>query len=159
MSSVSIVCAIICTAFLQVVTSQQDFTRGQVPRRFSVSIFYPTRPGLNALATEAAICRPIVDQIDRNSARFRAELVTNTNSKIRFSTANSRIMSSRMQSRLDTLANLYSGRMTIVRAWSQYPDSQLPSSSLHYEGKPSAIKYRYYCRLSHCRSYCKCDTQ
>ena len=83
------------------------------------------------------MCRPIVDHIDRNSARFRAELVTNTNSKISFATADSNIMSSRMQSRLDRLADLYtSGRMTIRKAWSQYPDSQLAGvNSLHFEGK------------------------
>ena len=140
----------------------QQFTGAQIPSVFRVGTLYPTRSNLNALATEVAICRPIVDQIGRNSARFRAELVTNTNSKISFATADSRIMSSRMQSRLDTLANLYTERtMTIVKAWSQYPDSQLPSLSLHYEGKPAIKDYtaQIYRHLSYCRSYCKCDTQ
>ena len=158
-----VVCVAFCFAILQLCSSQQRFTRGQIPSTFSAGRFYPTRPLLtNALATEAAICRPIADQIDRNSARFRAELITNTNSKITFATGNSRIMSSRMQSRLDTLADLYIGRrMTILKAWSQYADSQLPSSSLHYEGKPAIKDYtaQIYCHLSYCRSYCKCDTQ
>ena len=134
----SLVCAVCCMAILELSSCQQQFTRGQIPRTFDVGTYYPSRSGLNAIQTENAVCRPIVDQMDRGSARFRAELVTNTNGKITFDTADSRIMSSRMQSRLDTLANLYTaGRMTIKKAWSQYPDSQLPgiNSSLHFEGK------------------------
>ena len=133
---ISLVCVAYWMTLLQL-SCQQQFTQGQIPSTFTVGTYFPTRSGLNALQTEEAICRPIVDHIDRNSARFRTELVTNTNSKISFATADSRIMSSRMQSRLDRLADLYtSGRMTIRKAWSQYPDPQLAGvNSLHFEGK------------------------
>ena len=112
---------------------QQDFTTAQIPNPFGVGNFYPPRP-------EAEVCRPIRDYIDRNSARFTNELVTNTNADIIFSTSDSRIMSSRMQSRLNSLASLYrqqtGRRMTVLRAWTQFPNSQVNDGmSLHYEGK------------------------
>ena len=115
------------------VQGQQDFTTAQVPDPFQVGDFYPPRP-------EVDVCRPIRDYIDRNSARFTNELVTNTNPDISFSTADSRIMSSRMQSRLNSLSTLYrqqtGRRMTILRSWTQFPSSQINNRmSLHYEGK------------------------
>jgi hypothetical protein len=120
---------------LQVVPTlgQQDFTTAQIPNPFRVGNFYPPRP-------EVEVCRPIRDHIDRNSARFTNELVTNTNPDIRFSTSDSRIMSSRMQSRLNSLASLYrqqtGRRMTVRRAWTQFPNTQISDDlSLHYEGK------------------------
>lgn len=120
-------------------SSQQDFTSGQVPV-FGVGVFYPGRSS-NALQAEVETCRAITDRISRNSARFNTELVTNTNNGINFATADSRLMSSRMQSRLDDLARVYAGRfsgrkMTVLKAWTPYPDPQLGSEqeSLHYEG-------------------------
>ena len=112
---------------------QQDFTTAQIPNPFRVGVFYPPR-------SEVEVCRPIRDYIDRNSARFTNELVTNTNADITFSTSDSRIMSSRMQSRLNSLATLYKQetgrRMTVLRAWTQFPNAQISdSTSLHYEGE------------------------
>ena len=112
---------------------QQDFTRAQIPNPFRVRDFYPPR-------AEVVVCRSITDHIDRNSIRFTNELVTNTNRDITFSTSDSRIMSSRMQSRLNSLATLYRQqtrrRMTVLRAWRQFPDPQISSrTSLHYEGE------------------------
>ena len=113
------------------VQGQQDFTIAAVPNPFQVGDFYPPRP-------EVEVCRPIRDYIDRNSARFMNELVANNNNNdITFSTADSRIMSSRMQSRLNSLASMYRphGRMTVLRAWTQFPSSQINNvMSLHYEG-------------------------
>ena len=120
------------------VKGQQDFTTAQVPDPFTVGDYYPPR-------LEVDVCRPIRDYIDRNSARFTNELVTNTNSRITFSTSDSRIMTSRMQSRLNTLADSYfaatSTRMTVRRAWTQFPNSQLNNMSLHYEGKTIFLEY------------------
>ena len=121
------------SALVSVVQGQQDFTTAEVPNPFRVGDFYPPRP-------EVEVCRPIRDYIDRNSARFTNELVTNTNADITFSTSDSRIMSSRMQSRLNSLASLYrqqtGRRMTVLRAWSQFPDAQInDDKSLHYEGE------------------------
>ena len=129
---------LLCAAFLAlasvtVVQGQQDFTTAQVPNPFRVGDFYPPRP-------EVEVCRPIRDYIDRNSARFNNELVTNTNPDITFSTSDSRIMSSRMQSRLNSLASLYGQqtgrRMTVRRAWTQFPNAEISDDkSLHYEGE------------------------
>ena len=115
--------------------TQQDFTRIQVPT-FRLGVFYPSRVQGNPRESEIVTCRAITDRIDRNSARFNSELVTNTNSRISFSNANSRLMTSRMQTRLDALARSYSGRMTILKAWTPFPDRDLANEpeSLHYEG-------------------------
>ena len=118
---------------VHVVQGQQDFSTAEVPDPFRVGDFYPPRP-------EVEVCRPISDYIDRNSARFTNELVTNTNGDISFSTPDSRIMSSRMQSRLNNLATLYrretGRRMTVLRAWTQFPDPEVSDDmSLHYEGE------------------------
>ena len=123
--------AVLLALMVLSVQGQQDFTTAEVPDPFRVGDFYPPRP-------EVEVCRPIRDYIDRNSIRFTNELVTNTNNDITFSTADSRIMSSRMQSRLNNLATLYRphGRMTVLRAWTQFPSSQINNDmSLHYEGK------------------------
>lgn len=115
--------------------AQQDFTTAQVPT-FNVGVFYPARSNV-ALQAEGQTCRAITDRISRNSARFNSELVTNTNGDITFATANSRLMSSRMQSRLGELARGYSGRMTVLKAWTPYQDPDLVQEmdSLHYEGQ------------------------
>ena len=139
---------VILLAILHVLKCQQDFTQAQIPT-FSVGIFFPTR-SLNAEQTEQAVCRAIVDHIDRDTPRFRSELVSNTNSRITFQTADSRLMSSRMQSRLDMLEGLFrsatknSRRMTIQKAWTPFPDSQLTSdTSLHYEGNCNKLLHNY----------------
>ena len=117
---------------LSKVHGQQDFSTAEVPDPFRVGDFYPPRP-------EVDVCRPIRDYIDRNSARFTNELVTNTNPDISFSTADSRIMSSRMQSRLNRLATRYDEergrRMTVLRAWVPFPSGLSDDMSLHYEGE------------------------
>ena len=122
----------VAVVLLSSVRGQQDFSTAQVPDPFRVGDFYPPRP-------EVDVCRPIRDYIDRNSVRFTNELVTNTNPNIVFSTADSRIMSSRMQSRLNRLATLYQEatrrRMTVLRAWVPFPSGLSDDMSLHYEGK------------------------
>ena len=123
-------------AMIPSVLCQQDFTTAPVPDPFRVGDYYPPRP-------EVEVCRPIRDYIDRNSARFTNELVTNTNNDITFSTADSRIMSSRMQSRLNTLAAMYrrdtGRRMTVERAWVPFPSGLGDDMSLHYEGEPTTL--------------------
>ena len=114
--------------------TQQDFSVAQVPNPFRVDDMYPPR-------SEIDVCRPIQDYIDRSSARYDSQLVTNTNADIIFDTDDSRIMSSRLQSRLNTLAASYKrefGRkMTVLKAWTPFPDPDLAGDdlSLHYEGE------------------------
>ena len=113
--------------------AQQDFSTREIPNPFGVGDFYPARP-------EEDVCRSILDYIDRGSARFTNELVTNLNRDINFATDDSRLMTSRMQSRLDRLATLYyqrrSRRFTVLKAWTEFPDADLAGNnrSLHYEG-------------------------
>lgn len=133
---------------LQVASGQQDFTRAQIPA-FRVGIFYPARSN-NVREAEIMTCRAITDRITRNSARFNNELVTNTNRGIYFRSADTRIMTSRMQSRLDDLASAYyrtyRRRMTVTKAWTPFPDSQLrgDENSLHYEGGAACISSSYH---------------
>ena len=121
-------------ALLQCCLGQQDFSTAPIPNPFRNGNMYPPR-------SETDVCRPIQDYIDRGSARFNSQLVTNTNSDIIFATSNSRIMSSRLQSRLNSLVRIY-GRNTypklrVTKAWTPYPDQDLSNDdrSLHYEGQ------------------------
>lgn len=162
MNCPSLVLASLCLLLLVVVPAadaQQDFTTAQVPT-FSRGVFYPARFPV-ALEAEVATCRAITDRIDRDSARFNSELVTNTNNGIHFSTADSRLMSSRMQSRLDDLAEAYfadSGRrVTVVKAWTPFPDRDLSAEdeSLHYEGTCDCIAKQFWCGIIQLHLDCK----
>ncbi len=107
--------------------AQQGFEVEPVPNPFTLSSRYPDR-------NEEDVCRAIRDYIDQNTPRFTSELVTNGNSQIRFASG-ARVMSSRMQTRLNRLASLY-GTFRVQKAWSQFPDQDIQDDrSLHYEGK------------------------
>lgn len=115
-------------ALLLEVRAQQGFEVEPVPDPFQLSSRYPDRD-------EVEVCRAISDHIDQGTRRFTSELVTYSNSEIRFS-SDARIMSSRMQTRLNRLAALY-GTFRIQKAWTQFPDPEVDDDrSLHYEGKP-----------------------
>ena len=102
-----------------------DYT---IPDPFELGNGYPDR-------NEADVCRPIFDHIERDSARFKNELVKHVNPKIVFFNNDAHLMSSRMQMRLDGLREIYTGKFTVLKAWTQYPDSEVQdSASLHYEG-------------------------
>ena len=131
------------TVFLALLTcsdAQQDFSAAPIPNPFRRGDMYPPR-------TEIQVCRPIQDYIDRGSQRFDTQLVTNNNPDIIFATADSRIMSSRLQSRLNRLASaFYSGGnlyppMRVLKVWTPFPDSDLTgdTGSLHYEGNWSPV--------------------
>ena len=109
--------------------SNFDYSQQPIPIPFLQGNSYPNRP-------ETDVCRPIFNHVLRNSARFTNELVFNTNPHIKFATTDSRRMTSRMQTRLDRLREIYSGGFTVLKTWTQYPDSEVPDpSSLHYEGE------------------------
>ena len=115
-------------AALQVIAAQFDYSQQPIPDPFQLGDRYPDRE-------EVEVCRPIVDHIDRNSARFTNELVLNTNPSITFSNNDARLMTSRMQTRLDRLRQLYTRGFTVLKAWTQYPDPEVADiASLHYEG-------------------------
>ena len=120
---------LLATVLLQCCLAQQDFSTAPIPDPFQIGDMYPRR-------SETDVCRPIQDYIDRGSARFNSQLVTNTNADVTFATSDSRIMSSRLQSRLNTLANSYTRRkITVLRAWTPFQNAALDDLSLHYEGE------------------------
>ena len=107
------------------------FRKGPIPSRFKRGQHYPNRP-------EEQECQPIRLHIERNSRRYR-DLVRYSASNVRFSNSDSRLMSSRLHSRLNTLANwfrnYYGYRLLVLKAWTPYPDTSLNNGSLHYEGQ------------------------
>ncbi len=112
-----------------------QYFRGPVPELFTVGDHYPSR-------NETEECRPIRVRIQRNSNLFRTNLVVNTNSAgIQFASSDARIMTPRLQTRLNRLAesynSLYEGQIIVLQSWVEYSASDGLDNpfSLHYEGK------------------------
>lgn len=116
--------------------SSFDYRRGPVPQTFQLGTRYPDR-------SETEECRPIRLRVTRNSRLYRTQLVTNTHPSILFHTSDSRVMSSRLQTRLNALAatylHRYSARISVLQAWTEYSeeDGIGDPNSLHYEGELS----------------------
>lgn len=110
-----------------------QYIREPVPDEFILGQTYPSR-------NETDECRPIRLRITRNSHQFRTTLVTNSNPYITFSDSDSRVMTSRLQTRLNDLAasyfDEYSVRIIMLKAWVEYSDDDGIDDpySLHYEG-------------------------
>ena len=132
---------IILTVKLQYTAGSENdnifqYIRDPVPEEFSVGEHYPSR-------NETQECRPIRLRIARNSHQYRTNLVINNNPDITFSNQDARVMTSRLQIRLNHLAvryyEEYSLRITVLRTWVEYSinDGLNDSYSLHYEGKLS----------------------
>ena len=116
--------------------SQFDYSQQPIPIPFVLGDRYPDRP-------ETDVCRPIFDHILRDSARFTDELVYNANQQVTFATDDSRRMTSRMQTRLDRLREIYDGEFTVLKAWTEFPDSEVQNDlSLHYEGERRSVKLK-----------------
>lgn len=139
MQSLTVVVLAIASILLQLsqaTSSSQVFqySRGPVPETFSRGTRYPDR-------NETDECRPIRLRVTRQSRLYRTQLVTNSNPNIIFRFADARVMTSRMQTRLNALAvgyfQQYSSKITVLRAWSEYSadDNLGDPHSLHYEGK------------------------
>ena len=115
-------------------TSDDDFifSDGPVPDPFNLHQHYPDRP-------ETVECRPIRLRITRSSPRFQTDLVTNEHLNIQFANADARIMSNRLQRRLNELAELFHDQhsiwLTVTKAWTEQGDENVTDSkSLHFEG-------------------------
>lgn len=110
-----------------------SYSRGTVPSIFHVGTRYPDR-------NETEECRPIRLRVVRNSRLYRTQLVTNTNPQILFQSADSRVMTARIQARLNALAvsyyQHYYAKITVLRSWSEYSANDIigDPNSLHYEG-------------------------
>lgn len=123
------VAAVTCVMLPVGALTNFDYSEQPIPYPFRLHDRYPNRE-------ETDVCRPIFDHIQRNSARFTNELVLSTNPHIAFASVDARRMTSRMQTRLDRLSQLYIGDFTVLKAWTQYPDREVKdSASLHYEGE------------------------
>lgn len=125
-----------------------QYTRGPVPQQFQVGMHYPTR-------NETEECRPIRLRIERDSRLFRTNLVVNTNQGIHFANNDAKRMTSRLQSRLNSLAssfyNMYRVRFTVVLAWVEYSsdDGIGDDQSLHYEGELVCTIAELSCALAY----------
>lgn len=109
-------------------------TNAPLPDIFRLNQSYPDRP-------EVAECRPIRLHIERNSRRYRTELVTNDHPSIHFAHADTRVMSNRLFRRLNALADLFYQEhrvwITVLKAWTEYGDGEVDDpTSLHFEGEP-----------------------
>lgn len=132
----AVYCVILLTVKFQVTAGSDDifqYIPGVVPDEFTLGQHYPSR-------NETEECRPIRVRIERNSNLFHSNLVLNTNSGIDFAVSDARIMTSRLQTRLNHLALSYMEefglKITVLRAWVEYSegDGLDDPYSLHYEG-------------------------
>ena len=128
---------IILTVRLQAAAGSDElfqYIRPPVPEEFTLGQYYPSR-------NETQECRPIRLRIARDSHQYRTTLVVNNNPDITFSNSDARVMTSRLQIRLNHLASRYSdeysARLTVLRAWVEYSDDDGLDDpySLHYEGE------------------------
>lgn len=130
---------IFCFIILCTATDDDDddfeYSKGPVPNHFYRGQRYPDRD-------ENIECRPIKLRVARGSRRYK-ELVTYSGNYIHFIDSNSRIMTSRMHSRLNNLAiryyQLYAVKILVLKTWVEYPDYSISNTSLHYEGRSVRI--------------------
>ena len=127
--------AVLVCEFLSVSSQLPVYQQQPIPNPFTRGMMYPNRP-------EDEECRPIKLRLRRTSLRFTATIIRNTNRDIYYDNEDARLMTSRMKSRLDTLARWY--RMTYntqLRVLISYVDGNVPGydssirqNSLHFEG-------------------------
>ena len=123
---------IICSAQSHSDASGFVFSNGPMPNPFQRDQHYPYR-------SEEVECRRIRTRIERNSRRYRTDLVTNEHSSVHFADADARIMSNRLHRRLNELADLfhaeYSVWIRVTKAWTEFGDEEVSDpASLHFEG-------------------------
>ena len=114
------------------VESQQVFQQDPVPDPFELDDRYPNRD-------EFEECRPIKLQLERTSSRFSATITQNTNPDLNFANADASLMTSRLKSRLDILANLYTqqfgGKLNVLLTYAEADNPLVTTNdSLHFEG-------------------------
>lgn len=124
-------------------TALAYFNKGTLPSTFTVGMSYPNLP-------ETSVCRRLQTYISRDSDRFRAEMVTNSDPTINFANSDARIMSSRMQSQLGLLKHMFTGSFTVLKGWADFPDPDLSNDtgSLHYDGRSIRVNVTDWRRIS-----------
>ena len=135
---VSMLLILLCNTLFLISTAQTTgddeddfiFTNGPVPDEFNIGQRYPDRD-------EDVACQPIRLRANRGTTIFN-KLVTFTGNSIYFKNHDSRIMSSRLHKRLNTLSDLYyteyNVKLYVLKAWTEYKDDEVSDRSLHYEG-------------------------
>ena len=114
-------------------SNRTDFTflTDPPPWVFRLGQSYPNRE-------ETVQCRPVRLRITRNSRLYITDLVSNDNPNILFQSADARLMTTRMQSKLNSLADTftseYNTKLRVLQAWSEYSNNDSDPQSLHYEG-------------------------
>ena len=129
----ALICVFGCTHVQAQSGTTYQYTRGPVPAEFHMNDSYPAR-------NETDECRPIRLRIQRNSRLFRSLVVNTNTARINFIHSDARIMTSRLQTRLNALAELYYQqfrlRITVTKSWTEYGDGDVDDpQSLHYEGQ------------------------
>jgi len=132
--------AAFCEALFQISSSVQTFAQDPIPN-FRQGVRYPD-------LDEDDQCRPIKIRLSRNSQRFTATLVRNTNTRITYMSENARFMTSRLKARLDILAewyfDTYRARLTVILAYAEPTTVTDRMDSLHYEGINFGIFYYFF---------------
>jgi len=129
--------AAFCEAFFQISSSVQTFQQDPIPN-FRQGTRYPD-------LDEDDQCRPIKLRLSRNSQRFTATLVRNTNTIITYMNEDARFMTFRLKARLDLLAewyfDTYRVRLTVILAYAEPTTTTDRTDSLHYEGTDFSWSY------------------
>lgn len=127
---------LVCEFLLAYSQTPPVYHQEPVPDPFTQGTRYPNRD-------EDDECRPIKLRVRRNSVRFNATIIRNSNTQIQYETDDARMMTSRMKSRLDILASwyysTYGTRLVVELSYIDgndpgASDSSVRSTSLHYEG-------------------------
>ncbi len=120
--------------FVMVLSNDSEnftFLTDPPPWVFRLGQSYPNRE-------ETVQCRPVRLRITRNSRLYITDLVSNDNPNILFQSADARLMTTRMQSKLNSLADTftseYNTKLRVLQAWSEYSNNDSDPQSLHYEG-------------------------
>ena len=129
--------AVFCGALFQASSAARTFRTDSIPN-FNQGDRYPDRD-------EDDQCTPIKLRLPRDSQRFTASLVRNTNPLLNFVNEDARFMTSRLKARLDILAAWYNKaygsrtRLTVILAYAEPTSVTDRTDSLHYEGKPEYL--------------------
>ena len=113
-------------------SSEFEFRQDSVPDPFMLGDRYPNRDEFDE-------CRPIKLQLERTSSRFTATITENTNRDLNFLNLDASLMTSRLKSRLDILADLYTdqfgGKLNVLLTYAEADNPQVTTNdSLHFEG-------------------------
>ena len=119
-------------SFVESQQNEFEFRQDSVPDPFKLGDRYPNRDEFDE-------CRPIKLQLERTSSRFTATITENTNPDLNFVDLDASLMTSRLKSRLDILADLYTdqfgGKLTVLLTYAEANNPQVTTNdSLHFEG-------------------------